>query len=35
VYGMAFPHEPPARETVGVAALPRGARVEISAIATV
>ncbi len=35
VYGMAFPHEPPARETVGVAALPRGARVEISAIAAV
>ena len=29
VYGMAFPHEPPARETVGVAALPRGARVEV------
>ena len=34
VYGMSFPHDPPARETVGVAALPRGARVEICAIAT-
>lgn len=32
-YGMAFPQDPPARETVGVAALPKGALVEISAIA--
>jgi 2-iminobutanoate/2-iminopropanoate deaminase len=27
-----FPHDPPARATVGVAALPRGAQVEIDAI---
>lgn len=33
VYAEAFPDLPPARATVGVAALPRGARVEISAIA--
>jgi 2-iminobutanoate/2-iminopropanoate deaminase len=34
VYGGYFPNEPPARATVQVAALPRGARVEIDAIAT-
>ncbi len=33
VYGSFFPAEPPARATVQVAALPRGARVEIDAIA--
>jgi 2-iminobutanoate/2-iminopropanoate deaminase len=33
VYGKAFPGSPPARATVQVAALPRGARVEIDAIA--
>ena len=33
VYAEAFPELAPARATVGVAALPRGARVEISAIA--
>jgi 2-iminobutanoate/2-iminopropanoate deaminase len=33
VYAEFFPELPPARATVGVAALPRGARVEISAIA--
>jgi 2-iminobutanoate/2-iminopropanoate deaminase len=33
VYGRAFPRDPPARATVQVAALPRGARVEIDAIA--
>ncbi len=33
VYGRAFPADPPARATVQVAALPRGARVEIDAIA--
>lgn len=33
VYGRRFPHAPPARATVQVAALPRGARVEIDAIA--
>ena len=33
VYGRAFPKDPPARATVQVAALPRGARVEIDAIA--
>lgn len=35
VYGEFFPAEPPARSTVAVAALPRGARVEIEAIAFV
>ncbi len=35
VYGMSFPYDPPARETVGVAALPKAALVEISAIAMV
>jgi 2-iminobutanoate/2-iminopropanoate deaminase len=33
VYGRRFTHVPPARATVQVAALPRGARVEIDAIA--
>jgi len=32
-YGKSFPHDPPARATVQVAALPRGAKVEIDAIA--
>ena len=32
-YGKRFTHAPPARATVQVAALPRGARVEIDAIA--
>lgn len=32
-YGEFFPNEPPARVTVGVAALPKGARVEIECIA--
>jgi 2-iminobutanoate/2-iminopropanoate deaminase len=35
VYGSYFTQDPPARATVGVAALPRGALVEIDAIATV
>jgi 2-iminobutanoate/2-iminopropanoate deaminase len=34
VYGTYFSTHPPARATVQVAALPRGARVEIDAIAT-
>lgn len=33
VYGRAFAKNPPARSTVQVAALPRGARIEIEAIA--
>lgn len=33
VYGKYFPKDPPARATVQVSALPRGARVEIDAIA--
>jgi len=33
VYGKYFPSNPPARATVQVAALPRGAKVEIDAIA--
>jgi 2-iminobutanoate/2-iminopropanoate deaminase len=33
VYGKRFPGDPPARSTVQVAALPRGARVEIDVIA--
>ena len=33
VYGRRFPRNPPARSTVQVAALPRGARVEIELIA--
>ncbi len=32
VYATFFEHQPPARVTVGVAALPRGAQVEIDAI---
>jgi 2-iminobutanoate/2-iminopropanoate deaminase len=32
VYGSFFPEDPPARVTVGVAQLPRGAYVEIDAI---
>jgi 2-iminobutanoate/2-iminopropanoate deaminase len=35
VYGSCFPADPPARATVQVAALPKGARVEIDAIAVV
>jgi 2-iminobutanoate/2-iminopropanoate deaminase len=35
VYGRSFPKDPPARATVQVAALPRGARVEIDAVAVV
>jgi 2-iminobutanoate/2-iminopropanoate deaminase len=35
VYGRAFGSHKPARSTVAVAALPRGARVEIEVIATV
>jgi len=34
IYGRAFGQHRPARSTVGVAALPRGARVEIEVIAT-
>jgi 2-iminobutanoate/2-iminopropanoate deaminase len=33
VYGRRFPQHPPARATVQVAALPKGARVEIDAVA--
>ncbi len=33
VYGRCFPGDPPARTTVQAAALPRGARVEIDAVA--
>jgi 2-iminobutanoate/2-iminopropanoate deaminase len=33
VYGRSFPSAPPARATVQVAALPRGSKVEIDAIA--
>jgi 2-iminobutanoate/2-iminopropanoate deaminase len=35
VYATYFAGEPPARSTVGVAALPRGAKVEIEAVAMV
>lgn len=35
VYGSYFKDKPPARATVAVAALPRGARVEIDAVAVV
>jgi 2-iminobutanoate/2-iminopropanoate deaminase len=35
VYARFFPAEPPARSTVEVARLPRGARIEIDAIASV
>ena len=34
VYGRYFPTNPPARATVQVAALPRGARIEIDCVAT-
>jgi 2-iminobutanoate/2-iminopropanoate deaminase len=34
VYERSFPRDPPARSTVQVAALPRGARIEIDAIAS-
>jgi 2-iminobutanoate/2-iminopropanoate deaminase len=33
VYAEFFPGDPPARSTVAVAELPRGARVEVEAIA--
>ena len=33
VYGEFFSSEPPARSTIAVAALPRGARVEVEAVA--
>jgi len=33
VYVHAFPSEPPARATVGVSALPHGAKIELEAIA--
>mgnify|MGYP001619851975 CR=1 FL=1 len=33
IYGRSFPSNPPARATVQVAALPKGARVEIEAVA--
>jgi len=35
VYGEAFGEAPPARATVGVAALPAGAAVEIEAVAVI
>jgi 2-iminobutanoate/2-iminopropanoate deaminase len=35
IYGQRFPLDPPARATVAAAGLPRGARVEIDAIAIV
>ena len=35
VYQRSFPRDPPARSTVAVASLPRGARVEIDAVAVV
>ncbi len=35
IYARAFTHGPPARSTVQVAALPRGARIEIEAVAVV
>jgi len=35
VYGSFFGEDPPARVTVGVAALPKGARVEIEAVVAV
>lgn len=34
-YGAFFPSDPPARATVGVSALPKGARVEIECVAAV
>ncbi len=35
IYGQTFTRHPPARSTVQVAALPRGARVEIEAVAVI
>ena len=35
VYAEFFPHEPPARSTIAVAGLPRGAAVEIELVALV
>ena len=35
VYGQYFSQDPPARATVGVAALPKGARVEVDCVALV
>ncbi|MDQ3327444.1 MAG: Rid family detoxifying hydrolase, partial [Chloroflexota bacterium] len=35
VYGTFFPSDPPARTTIGVAALPQNARVEIETVALV
>jgi 2-iminobutanoate/2-iminopropanoate deaminase len=35
VYGSFFESDPPARVTIGVAALPRGAKVEIDAVVAV
>ena len=35
VYAEYFDREPPARTTIGVSALPRGARVEVDAIARI
>lgn len=35
VYGRYFENDPPARATVGVAALPKGARVEVDCIARI
>ncbi|MGC2373547.1 MAG: Rid family hydrolase [Solirubrobacteraceae bacterium] len=35
VYASFFPNSPPARVAVGVAALPRGAEVEIDAIVVI
>jgi 2-iminobutanoate/2-iminopropanoate deaminase len=35
VYASFFEHDPPARVTVGVAALPRGAKVEIDAVVAI
>ena len=34
-YGAYFPSDPPARSTIGVAALPLGAQVEIDAVLAV
>jgi 2-iminobutanoate/2-iminopropanoate deaminase len=33
VYAEYFPEQPPARSTIGVAALPKGAKVEVEAVA--
>ncbi len=33
VYARYFPHDPPARVTVGVASLPKGARIEMALVA--